>query len=49
MDWKYKHFNQEAIFIASVESVLQAARAVMAESLGGIEDTSDGFVARGHS
>jgi hypothetical protein len=48
MDWKYKHFNQQAIFKASVQSVLDAARAVVAESLGGIEDTTDGFVARGH-
>ena len=49
MDWKYKHFNQEAIFKASRQSVLEAARAVVAESLGGIEDTTDGFVARGYS
>jgi hypothetical protein len=48
MDWKYKHFNQEAIFKASRESVLEAARAVVAESLGGISDTPDGFVARGY-
>jgi hypothetical protein len=48
MDWKYKHFNQEAIFKASRDSVLEAARAVVAESLGGIEDTTDGFVARGY-
>jgi len=49
MDWKYKHFNQAAIFKASRESVLEAARAVVAESLGGIEDTGDGFTARGYS
>jgi len=48
MDWKYKHFNQEAIFTVSRESVLEAARAVVAESLGGIVDTTDGFVARGY-
>jgi len=48
MDWKYKHFNQEATFKASRESVLEAARSVMAESLGGIEDTADGLVARGY-
>jgi hypothetical protein len=47
MDWKYKHFNQEAIFKASHASLIDAARAVVAESLGGIEDTTDGFVARG--
>ena len=49
MDWKYKHFNQQATFKASGQSVLEAARAVAAESLGGIEDTMDGFVARGFS
>jgi len=49
MDWRYKHFNQEAVFKASPESVLEAARAVAAESLEGIENTTDGFIARGHS
>ena len=49
MDWKYKHFNQEAIFKAPLESVLQAARTVIAESLEGIENTTDGFIARGYS
>ncbi len=48
MDWKYKHFNQEATFKALPESVLQAARASLAEALGDIEDTPDGFVARGY-
>src|SRR5215813_1046817 len=49
MDWKYKHFNHEAVFGALGGSVLEAARAVVAESLGSIEDTSDGFIARGSS
>ena len=49
MDWKYKHFDQEAIFKVSRERVLEAARAVVAELLGEIEDTTDGFVARGFS
>jgi len=49
MDWKYKHFNQEAIFKAPLESVLQAARTVIAESLEGIENTTDGFIARRYS
>ncbi len=49
MDWKYKHFNQEALFKASRQDVLAAARSMAAESLGGIEDTTDGFVARGRS
>jgi hypothetical protein len=47
MDWKYKHFNQEATFKAAPESVLEAARAVVDESLGGTSDMSDGFVGRG--
>ena len=49
MDTKYKHFNQEAIFKALPGSVLEAARTVASESFGAIEDTADGFVARGHS
>ena len=49
MDWKYKHFNQEAVFKAPPGSALEAARAVVAESLGGIEETTDGFTARGYS
>lgn len=48
MDWKYKHFNQQATFRAPRERVLQAAHLVIAESMGGIEDTADGFVARGY-
>lgn len=47
MDWKYKHFNHQAIFRAPREGVLSAARAVVAESLESIEDTADGFAARG--
>jgi hypothetical protein len=49
MDWKYKHFNQEAIFNAPIQSLLEVARAVVAEAFGEIEDTPDGFIARGHS
>lgn len=49
MDWKYKHFNQSAIYNALPESVFEAARAAVGESLGGITDTADGFVARGGS
>jgi hypothetical protein len=48
MDWKYKHFNRDATFNALPGSVLEAARAAVAESLGGIADTADGFIARGH-
>jgi len=49
LDWKYKHFNQEAVFKASPENVLEAARAIVTESLEGIENTTDGFIARGYS
>jgi hypothetical protein len=49
MDWTYKHFNQEATFNMPYRSVLEAARAVVAESAGEIEDATDGFVARGRS
>lgn len=47
MDWKYKHFKQEANFNAPVASVLEAARNILAGSFGEIEDTSAGFIARG--
>ncbi len=49
MDWKYKHFNEEAVFSGLHQSVLEAARLAVADSLGEIQDTADGFVARGHS
>lgn len=49
MDWKYKHFNQTKIFNAPRQTILEAAMAVVSESLGGIEETADGFVARGSS
>ncbi len=49
MDWKYKHFNQTAVFKASTLSVQDAAREVASESLGALDDTSDGFTARGRS
>lgn len=49
MDWKYKHFNQAAIFRESPSSVLEASRLVAFESFAELEDTSDGFVARGRS
>ncbi len=49
MDWKYKHFNQQAVFSAPFKDVLEAARSVTANSLGEIDDTADGFVARGRS
>src|SRR5258706_6629394 len=49
MDWKYKHFNHAAIFKASREDALEAARTVVSESFGGFEDTSDGFTAKGFS
>ena len=48
MDWKYKHFNQEAVFRASRQDVLEAARLSAAESLEQVADTADGFIARGY-
>ena len=48
MDWKYKHFNQQALFNVRNESVLEAARAVVGESLGRIEDVAGGFAAHGY-
>ena len=48
MDWKYKHFNHEAIFNAPPASVLEAARTVITESLGGVSDTPDGFETHGY-
>ncbi len=44
MDWKYKHFKQTAVFNAPMESVREAARAVLANSFRKIEDTPDGLV-----
>ncbi len=51
MDWKYKHFHQEAVFDASRERVLDATRNATSHSLDGwhIANRSDGFIARGHS
>src|SRR6267378_6112171 len=50
MDWKYKHFHQERVFTAPRDLVKEAARTVMAESLGWkITDTPDGFTAKGYS
>jgi hypothetical protein len=50
MDWKYKHFNQEAVFQAPRQTVLEVARAFVAESIRWqITDTADGFEARGYS
>jgi len=50
MDWKYKHFHQERVFPASRDLVTEAARTVMAESLGWqVTDTPHGFTAQGQS
>lgn len=50
MDWKYKHFHQERVFPATRDVVTEAARALMAESLGWqVTDTPDGFAALGYS
>ena len=50
MDWKYKHFHQERDFPAPRGVVVEAARAIMRESLGWqITETPDGFTAEGYS
>ncbi len=49
MDWKYKHFNQHAVFNAPVHRVLEAARQVLAESDEAIEEVPDGLLSRGWS
>lgn len=49
MDWQYKHFSSSATFNAPRESVLEAAHAVVAASLGELEMMPGGFVARGSS
>lgn len=53
MDWKYKHFYQERVFLAPLGLVLEAARRFMAESLGwSVTDTREGitgFTAEGDS
>ena len=49
MDWQYKHFTQEAVFSAPRDSLLEAARAVVADSFGPVEDSPEGFTAHGRS
>ena len=49
MDLQFKHFTQEAVYSASRDSLLEAARAVVAESFGPAEDTPEGFTAHGRS
>jgi hypothetical protein len=50
MDWKYKHFQQERIFLAPRDVIFEAARAFMAESLGWqVTRTPDGLTAEGYS
>jgi hypothetical protein len=48
MDWKYKHFNQEAVFKAPSQDNPAAARLTAAESLELVTDTAEGFIARGY-
>lgn len=50
VDWKYKHFHQQREFQAPREVILEAARAVMAGSLGWrVSETAEGFSASGSS
>jgi hypothetical protein len=48
VDWKYKHFNHQAVFNGRDRNVLEVARAVVAESLGAVEEIPGGFVAHGY-
>ncbi len=49
MDWKYKHFHEQAVFNAPIQTVLEAARTAVSEAFGQAQDTPDGFVANGRS
>ncbi len=48
MDWNYKHFAEQAVFNAPMQSVLEAARSVGAKELGPVQETAEGFTARGY-
>jgi hypothetical protein len=48
VDWKYKHFNHQAVFNARDQSVLEAARTVVAESFGAIDGVPGGLAAHGY-
>jgi hypothetical protein len=49
LDWKYKHFAQEAVLQAQPEAVMQAAGEFLAEALASwkISDTAEGLEAKG--
>jgi hypothetical protein len=51
MDWKYKHFTQEAVFRAEPQIVYEALRAFAADWLADwkVSETPDGLEARGYS
>lgn len=51
MDWKYKHFTQDADFQAEPDIVLEAVRAFAKDWLGDwkVSETSDGIEAHGYS
>jgi hypothetical protein len=51
MDWKYKHFTQEAVFHAEPEIVRQAVIAFATDWLADwkVSETSEGIEARGYS
>jgi len=51
MDWKYKHFKQEAVFQAEPDIVLKAVRAFAQDWLTdwGVSETPDGIEANGYS
>jgi hypothetical protein len=51
VDFKYKHFHQQRLYLASREEVFASARAVMADSVGWkiAGETLEGFTAEGSS
>jgi hypothetical protein len=51
MDWKFAHFNQEAVFQAEPQVVFEALRAFAGDWLADwkVSETSDGLEARGYS
>jgi hypothetical protein len=50
-DWKYEHFDQEAVFDAPREILAKVASDYMTEFLQGwrFENTTDGFIMKGES
>ena len=50
MDWKYKHFHQERVFLATRDAAVAAARRYLSESLDWrVTETAEGLKAEGYS